>query len=77
MEKKQELLGMYVKFQYPDREKGLGRMGYGRVVSVEHGVANIRGTEQTSRERPAYHYDLSEIEVCSHAEVYKIGQGKL
>lgn len=76
MEKK-SLVGQFVKFQYPSREKGLGRMGYGRVTSVEKEVANIRGTEQTTRERPSYHYPLSEIMVCTHEEVYKIGQGKL
>lgn len=64
-----DLLGKFVKFR-------TGRkLHYGRVLSIEQGVANIRGIEQKNTGRAAYHYPISEIVECSHDEVYKIGRG--
>ena len=63
-----QLLGRYVKFRVGKR------FWYGKVLSVEQGVANIKGAEQKKKDRAAYHYPVYEIVECTHEEVFNIGR---
>lgn len=65
-----DLFEKYVKFTIP-KEK---RHHYGFVASIELGILNIRGIEQSKGSRPAYHLDMGEVIICSHKEVFKLGQ---
>lgn len=68
MNMKRNLLGKYVRFH-------VGRKAHwGRVSSIERGIANIRGIEQTKHTQPAYHYPINEIVECTHDKVYDIGR---
>lgn len=49
-------LGQLVAFKWE------GETQYGYVLSIEHGIANIRGIEQTKTSRPAYHFRVVEIQ---------------
>ncbi len=68
-EYRKNLLGKYVKFNLVNHKKH-----FGRVSSIEQDIVNIRGVEQSNRSHPEYHYDISEITICSHDEVFKLGQ---
>lgn len=39
-----------------------GKTQFGRVTSIEDGVANIKGVEQESYTRPAYHVRVVELQ---------------
>lgn len=63
-----ELLGKYVKFR-------VGRSShFGRVSSIEDEICNIIGMEQGKYQKPAYHYPYSEVRICTHDEVFKLGR---
>lgn len=69
--KKNELVSKWVKFR-------IGRPTYyGRVVSIEHDVANIRGIEEGTRVRPSYHMEVYQLDVCSQEDMLKIGRREI
>lgn len=59
-------LGTIVSFDW------LGHMHFGKLMSVEQGVCNIRGLEQGKRERAAYHPRLDEIREATQEEVIRL-----
>lgn len=56
MKEKELKLGQLVAFKWE------GKTHFGHALSIEHGVANIRGVEQTKTSRPAYHFRIVEIQ---------------
>lgn len=64
-------LNNWVKFRVGKRTH------FGKLLSVERDVANIRGFEQASKERPAYHYPVDEITEANHTEVFKLGRAAI
>lgn len=55
-------LGATVQFEF------LGKIILGRLLSVEHGVANVKSFEQGKYGRAAYHPKLSEIEYAQYKQ---------
>lgn len=67
-EYKTNLLGKYVKFMV-----GKKRI-IGRVISIEQGIANIRGVKQNKFTKNLYHVEYKEPKILTHEEVFKLGQ---
>lgn len=64
-------MGKWVKFR-------IGRkIHFGKILSIEHEVANIRGFEQKKKEKAAYHYPLYEIIEATHDEVFNLGRAAI